>query len=48
MALGNSRGLRTWAQVTAGAGWTGRTGHTSVALPDGRMVLIGGYTPYPG
>ena len=32
----------TWTQMTAGAGWSGREGHTSVALPDGSIVLMGG------
>jgi uncharacterized delta-60 repeat protein len=32
----------TWTQMTASAGWTGRTGHTSVAMPDGSIVLMGG------
>jgi hypothetical protein len=33
----------TWTQVTAAAEWTARSGHTSVALPDGSIVLMGGY-----
>jgi uncharacterized delta-60 repeat protein len=33
----------TWTQVTAGAGWTGRAYHTSVVMPDGSIVLTGGY-----
>jgi hypothetical protein len=32
----------TWTQMTADAGWRGRAGHTSVALPDGSIVLMGG------
>ena len=32
----------TWAQVNASAGWTVRFGHTSVVLPDGSIVLMGG------
>ncbi len=32
----------TWTEVTAGAGWTVRSGHSSVTLPDGSVVLIGG------
>jgi hypothetical protein len=32
----------TWEQVTAHAGWTARVVHSSVALPDGSIVLIGG------
>lgn len=33
----------TWTQVTAGAEWSGRDSHTSVALPDGSLVLMGGF-----
>ena len=33
----------TWTQMTATAGWTPRSIHTSVALPDGSIVLMGGY-----
>jgi len=33
----------TWKQMNASAGWTGRHYHTSVALPDGSIVLMGGY-----
>jgi PKD repeat protein len=32
----------TWMQQTASAGWSTRWGHTSVAMPDGSIVLIGG------
>ena len=32
----------TWTQMTAFALWTGRHRHTSVALPDGSIVLMGG------
>ena len=33
----------TWTQImTAGAKWSGRYGHASVALPDGSIVLMGG------
>ena len=34
----------TWTQVTSTAEWTARESHTSVALPDGSIVLIGGFT----
>jgi uncharacterized delta-60 repeat protein len=33
----------TWTQVNASAGWTGRFSHSSVVMPDGSIVLIGGY-----
>ena len=32
----------TWTQVNGSAGWAARRGHTSVALPDGSIVLMGG------
>ena len=32
----------TWTQVNASAGWTARWAHTSVAMPDGSIVLMGG------
>jgi PKD repeat protein len=35
-------GGTTWTRVTGAAGWTERVGHTSVALPDGSIVIMGG------
>ncbi len=32
----------TWTQITANAEWSPRTYHTSVAMPDGSIVLMGG------
>jgi PGF-pre-PGF domain-containing protein len=32
----------TWTQVNASAGWSARCGHTSVVLPDGSILLMGG------
>jgi uncharacterized delta-60 repeat protein len=32
----------TWTQMTTSAGWSGRNGHTSVTMPDGSIVLMGG------
>jgi len=32
----------SWTQQTAHAGWSGRNGHSSVAMPDGSIVLMGG------
>jgi hypothetical protein len=32
----------TWVQMTASAEWTPRYGHSSVAMPDGSIVLTGG------
>jgi PKD repeat protein len=32
----------TWTQMTAHAEWAARFGHTSVALPDGSIVIMGG------
>jgi PKD repeat protein/type II secretory pathway component GspD/PulD (secretin) len=34
----------TWTEMTASAEWSGRTDHTSVVLPDGSIVLMGGYS----
>ncbi len=33
----------TWTLVNASPGWSARLEHTSVAMPDGSIVLIGGY-----
>ena len=33
----------TWTQVNESAGWTARNCHSSVAMPDGSIVLMGGY-----
>ena len=33
----------TWTQLTASPGWSARKGHSSVAMPDGSIVLMGGY-----
>jgi outer membrane protein assembly factor BamB len=33
----------TWTQMTATAGWSARGYHTSAAMPDGSIVLMGGY-----
>jgi PKD repeat protein len=33
---------RAWTEVNASAGWSARLGHSSVALPDGSIVLMGG------
>jgi PKD repeat protein len=32
-----------WTLVNASSGWTARQAHTSVAMPDGSIVLMGGY-----
>jgi hypothetical protein len=32
----------TWTEMTSDAGWSARDGHTSVALPDGSILLMGG------
>ena len=32
----------TWTCVNASAGWSSRSGFTSVVLPDGSIVLMGG------
>jgi beta propeller repeat protein len=33
----------TWTQMNASAGWSKRYGHSSVAMPDGSIVVMGGY-----
>ena len=33
----------TWTLVNASAGWSGKMYHSSVAMPDGSIVLMGGY-----
>ncbi|KAF5082580.1 Galactose oxidase, central domain [anaerobic digester metagenome] len=35
-------GGATWTEVNGSSGWTARDMHTSVALPDGSIVLMGG------
>jgi PKD repeat protein len=35
-------GGRTWTLVNASAGWSARDVHSSVAMPDGTIVLMGG------
>ncbi len=34
----------TWTQVTVNPGWSARAGQSSVVMPDGSIVLMGGYT----
>jgi hypothetical protein len=34
----------TWTRVNSNASWRKRTGHSSVAMPDGSIVITGGYT----
>ncbi|MCK9593517.1 MAG: PKD domain-containing protein [Methanoregula sp.] len=33
-----------WTLVNASVGWSGRDSHTSVVMPDGSIVLMGGYS----
>jgi PKD repeat protein len=33
----------TWTLMKASSGWSGRNGHTAVAMPDGSIILMGGY-----
>lgn len=33
----------TWTEVNSSCGWSGRYSHGSVVLPDGSIVLMGGY-----
>jgi len=41
--FGDENFTAPWTQVNASAGWSVRTGHSSVVLPDGSIVLMGGY-----
>jgi adhesin HecA-like repeat protein len=38
----------TWYQLTPGAGWSARLSHSSVTMPDGSIVLMGGNNPWYG
>jgi outer membrane protein assembly factor BamB/PKD repeat protein len=40
--FGDETYAQAWMQQTANAGWSARNGHTSVAMPDGSIVLMGG------
>ena len=40
--FGDENYLAPWTPVTTGAGWSGRYGHSSVLMPDGSIVLMGG------
>ena len=37
----------TWILINASAGWSPRGGHTSVVMPDGSIVLMGGWSIGP-
>ena len=37
-----------WTQVNTGTGWSFRSGHSSVAMPDGRIVVMGGFNNVSG
>ena len=36
-----------WTQVSASSGWSARSGQSSVVLPGGSIMLMGGIEPYP-
>lgn len=45
----STNGGSTWTLMTASAPWHARNHHTTVALPDGSILLMGGgYNAYPG
>ncbi len=46
--FGDETYLEPWTQMTASAGWSRRHSHSSVAMPDGRIVLMGGFADYYG
>jgi len=33
----------TWTEMNASSGWSARSGHSSAAMPDGSIILTGGY-----
>ena len=41
--FGDERYDEAWTEQTANAGWAARSGHSSVVLPDGSVVLMGGH-----
>ena len=41
--FGDENYTAPWTQVNASAGWSARYWHSSVAMPDGSIVLMGGY-----
>ena len=41
--FGDETYTQAWTQVNASAGWSAREYHTSVAMPDGSIVLMGGW-----
>jgi hypothetical protein len=42
--FGDEMYTQEWTQMTASAGWSKRIGYSSVAMPDGSIVLMGGYS----
>ena len=41
--FGDENFTAPWTRVNTSAGWSARYGHSSVAMPDGSIVLMGGY-----
>ena len=41
--FGDENYTAPWTQMNAGAGWSARYYHSSVVMPDGSIVLTGGY-----
>ncbi|WP_321506807.1 DUF3821 domain-containing protein [uncultured Methanoregula sp.] len=46
--FGDENYTAPWTQQTANAGWSGRSGQSSVVMPDGSIVLIGGHSSIDG
>ena len=44
--FGDETYAKYWVQVNASAGWSARNRHSSVVMPDGSIVLMGGWEGY--
>ncbi|MDP3396888.1 MAG: PKD domain-containing protein [Methanoregula sp.] len=42
--FGDETYKQAWTQINASAGWSARSSHSSVAMPDGSIVLMGGWS----
>jgi len=46
--FGDENYTTLWTQVNASSGWSFRYGHSCVAMPDGRIVVMGGFNNVTG